>query len=370
MQIQNAPHHHLLLAIIPLFIASVGLAATPPAQPRSGPGGTSYSHKKVLKNVYGSGVDQYWIYEPAKPAPASAPVIVFNHGWGAVNPRSYGGWIDHLVRRGNIVIYPRYQDQWRYPPDKIASNAVRAVSNAIYRLQDGTHVKPDVNKIAFLGHSAGGQTAANMAVLARKVGIPAPKAVMCVQPGKSWTKSEKMRIPLEALSNMPANVLLLTVVGDKDMIARDTDAKRIFYETTQIPLTNKSYITLVSDDHGKPILLANHFAPCALNSDYNSGEKPEGPYDKLPFLSRLREKFRSRFGGQSGNTDFPSLTENLRPADALDYYGLWKLFDGLCTAAFYGKDRQHTMGNTPQQRYMGKWSDGVGVKRLLVTDKP
>jgi hypothetical protein len=51
-------------------------------------------------------------------------------------------------------------------------------------------------------------------------------------------------------------------------------------------------------------------------------------------------------------------------------YGLWKLFDGLSDAAFFGKNREYALGNTPQQRFMGKWSDGVPVKELVVTDKP
>ena len=56
--------------------------------------------------------------------------------------------------------------------------------------------------------------------------------------------------------------------------------------------------------------------------------------------------------------------------NALDFYGTWKLFDGLCDAAFYGKNREYALGNTPQQRFMGVWSDGVPVKELKVTDKP
>jgi len=54
----------------------------------------------------------------------------------------------------------------------------------------------------------------------------------------------------------------------------------------------------------------------------------------------------------------------------LDYYALWKLFDGLCDEAFYSTNREFALGNTPQQRFMGKWSDGVAVKELFITDKP
>ena len=52
--------------------------------------------------------------------------------------------------------------------------------------------------------------------------------------------------------------------------------------------------------------------------------------------------------------------------DALDFYGTWKLLDGLTDAAFHGTHREYALGNTAQQRFMGKWSDGVPVKELIV----
>ncbi len=82
---------------------------TPPSQPQTGPGGKQYLHTGVTKNRYGKGGKEYWIFEPDSPKPRTAPVIVFLHGWGGMNPLYYGAWMDHLVKRGNIVIYPRYQ---------------------------------------------------------------------------------------------------------------------------------------------------------------------------------------------------------------------------------------------------------------------
>jgi hypothetical protein len=56
--------------------------------------------------------------------------------------------------------------------------------------------------------------------------------------------------------------------------------------------------------------------------------------------------------------------------DAIDYYCYWKLFDGLIEAAFYGKNRAYALGDTPQQRFMGIFSDGKPVTELIVTDNP
>ena len=59
---------------------------TAPTQPTEGPGGSNYSHLGVRESRYGWGSHQFWIFEPTDPTPTSAPLIVFNHGWGAFYP--------------------------------------------------------------------------------------------------------------------------------------------------------------------------------------------------------------------------------------------------------------------------------------------
>lgn len=338
--------HRVILAlgfIIPL----ASKAASPPEQPNAGPGGTIYKHKEASKKVYGDGAKQFWLYEPQNPRPMSAPLVVFNHGWGGTNPRAYGAWIEHIVRRGNIVVFPLYQDpgSFRYPTKLVTGNALEAVKAAVAELKNGAHVQPELDKVAFVGHSAGGQIAANLAALAKDHGIPVPKAVMPVQPGKSWARFDRINIPLEDMSKIPASVLLVTVVGEDDRVAKDIDAKRIFKESTGVPLGNKDFVVLRSDKHGQPKLVAGHFAPAARDSSYDSGSKGEP-------------------------AGFESDTSGERSIDALDFYGTWKLFDGLCEAGFYGRNKNYALGNTESQRFMGKWSDGVPVKELLVTKQP
>ncbi len=298
---------------------------TPPTQPPEGPGGSNYSSHTVITEVFGIDADQYFIFTPADPVPASAPVIVFNHGWIATDPVVYQAWINHLVKRGNIVIYPVYQtpNRWLYPPDKITPNAIAAVQKAIAYLQGNGTITPDLSRFAIVGHSAGGIITANMAALAATEGLPVPKALMSVEPGISKL------IPLGNLSTIPNDALLLSVAADQDKIAGNNDARLIFLQTPQISLENKDYITLVTDVYGRPGLRANHMTPIGL----------------------------VRMGS--------SITCN-----AQDFYGLWKLFDGLCDAAFYDTDREYALGNTTQQRFMGLWSDGTPVHELLVTDNP
>src|SRR5690349_24450164 len=144
----------LLLFSLPVLPAQ---KVTPPSQPATGPGGKQYVHASVTKNRYGNGAQEYWIFEPDEPKPASAPVIVFLHGWGGMNPLYYGAWIDHLVKRGNIVVYPRYQANLLTPIKDFLPNTLAAVKDALHRLQtERGHVTPDLSKFATVGHSLGG----------------------------------------------------------------------------------------------------------------------------------------------------------------------------------------------------------------------
>jgi len=341
------------LVVMALALASA-LAATaqkarPPKQPALGPGGKAYAHRRVSRTAHGQGATSYWLFEPGSPAPKTAPVVIFLHGWSAMNPVIYGAWIDHIVRRGNIVIYPRYQADLRTPPAEFTPNTIAAVKAALHELQTRRHVKPDREKVAVVGHSVGGLLAANLAALAAESELPRPRAVMCVQPGKSWGRIKAAIVPVSDLGKVPRETLLLALAGDRDTICGDRDAKRIYNETKQVPAENKDYVLMVSDEHGGPALVADHFAPIAISRAYDSGERPPDARQGMFFV-------KSRTGGETLN--------------ALDYYGTWKLLDALCEAAFEGKNRDAALGNTDAQRDMGEWSDGAAVKELSVTDKP
>ena len=329
--------------------------ATPPSQPQTGPGGKQYLHLSVTKNRYGKGGTEYWIFEPDSPKPRSAPVIVFLHGWGGMNPLYYGAWLDHLVRRGNIVIYPRYQQNLLTGISEFTPNTLHAVKDAVTRLKtEPGHVTADLSKFATVGHSLGGILAANVAAMASESGLPRVSAVMAVEPGIT---EAPINVPLADLKKLPAETLLLALAGDQDTLVRDYDAKRIYYESTRIPADNKDFIMLVSDAHGRPALQASHRAPTAHDKSYDNGEGVGGgPAETNPVGDSPQTSRRSRLDTMMIN--------------ALDYYGTWKLFDALCDAAFYGRNREYALGNTPQQRFMGTWSDGTPVKELKVTDKP
>ena len=293
---------------------------TPPQQPPDGPGGSNYSYNGIRQSRYGFGSRQFWIFEPTDPNPSLAPLIVFNHGWSALFPIFYKAWIEHLVKRGNIVVYPRYQFGPLIGTRSATQNAIYAVKQAISILQDGTHVTPDLERFALVGHSLGGGITAEMAALATQEGLPFPQAVMPVQP---FVRLDTMMKDFQAI---PAETLLLVIVGENDTIVGNISGKLIFSTATQVPLDRKDFIIQRTDRYGEPPLIADHIAPVCI---------PDGS-----------------------------------TVDAMDYYSTWKLFDALIDYAFYGINREYCLGDTPQQRFMGNWSDGTPVRELTVTDTP
>jgi acetyl esterase/lipase len=304
----------------------------------------------VRSQFLGQGAAAYWLFEPADPMPASAPLIIFNHGWSAMNPRVYGAWIAHLVRRGNIVVYPVYQDSMRTPMVDFMPNAIAAVRDALTTLGQPGHVRPELEHVAVVGHSMGGAMTANFAAIASGQNLPVPGAIMCVEPGDAVIEMPNVYMPREDLSRIPASTLALVVVGSNDTTVGDVTAKRIFAGIGQIPAANKDYVILNSDRHGIPPLLATHFAPVC--NDDSIGQPPAAGDN--PLRTRMQQRLAEHGVGSINALDF----------------ALWRLFDGLTDAAFFGRNREFALGDTPQQRAMGNWSDGTPVKKLTITEQP
>ena len=349
------PRRLIFLMFLCVFLArqmsraeDVPAKPTPPAQPAQGPGGAAASAAKVQSQQFGEKGASYWLYWPDEPKPETAPVIIFLHGWGGVEPKAYRNWIDHLVQRGNLVIFPRYQENLRTQPGEFMPNAVAAIKDALVQCNTVAGIAPDLTKFAVVGHSAGGALAANLAVSAIAQGLPQPRAVMPVEAaiGMSAELDDVMagRFPVEDFSKIPAPTLLLVVAGQDDDVAGDRLGRKIFSGATAVPAANRNLITVRSDAHGEPALRATHFAPLA----------PAAAAANQP-------------GGTGDRPRLPALQSRLAAAtDALDYFGYWKWFDALTDAAFTNTNRDYALGNTDRQRNMGHWSDGVPVTPATV----
>lgn len=295
---------------------------------------TTYAHRSINRYEFGAGPKSYCLYEPASPAPEKAPVIVFYHGWLAINPAVYGAWIEHLVLQGNVVIFPRYQTDWTTRPATFLGHAQWAILDALHVLKSSpTHVKPDIDKFALIGHSAGANLSALTAASAAEVGMPIPKAVIAVTPG------EVQSVPGPKLSEIHEDTLLIVVVTDSDVVVGDGRARQIFSETTAIPNARKKFIFIRSDRHGLPWLIADHFAPTAGSHKFDNGEGP------------LK-------------------TVQMKTADtnALDRAGFWRMTDITLEAAFKGKTLDEATNNGASFRTLGFWSDGKQVLPPVVSD--
>jgi acetyl esterase/lipase len=180
--------------------------------------------------------------------PEPAPAVLFLHGWGAPDPDPYEPWIEHLVDRGNVVIYPRYQDSPLEPPTRVLGNALAGIRAGLSELPI------DRDSLVAVGHSAGGALAADYAAIARSAGLPAPRAVLAVYPGRkldSWPAA----IPVVNPAQIPRDTLLMALTGEEDDVVGAKAARAIIRGAIRVPRAHRM-LAEVSED-----AVDDHFAP-------------------------------------------------------------------------------------------------------------
>ena len=323
----------LLTSLLALFPALPGGAqeatpaatpATPPTQPATGPGGMDYAYDRVVVTEHGEGAGGYVLFEPADPhgggtpvTPAPVPIVLFLSACCETddlndvtdNGAPWRAWIDHLTRRGAVVVFPRFD-----PHDPMTGVAT-AVRSALMELEGSGHPPTDPTRFVAVGHSFGAALVVQYATIAADRGLPVPVVLMPTAPGEGGD-------PLGATAEVPATTRLVVVVPEDD---HQEMGREIWAGLAQIPADRKDFVEVRSDDHGTPPLIADHPMPAT------------GLFGTL---------------------------------DALDWYGTWKLLDALMACVFDGTWCEYALGNTPEQRFMGSWSDGIPVAEALVTDDP
>jgi dienelactone hydrolase len=291
-------------------------------------------HGGVRRYEIGLGPRSYWLFEPDRPRPETAPVVVFLHGWFAVNPGFYGAWIDHLVRNGHIVIFPRYQNDIGTLPQDFLPNTVAAIHDAMGVLSQGVHhVRADSGRFALIGHSAGANLAAHVAALSADphASLPCPRAVVAIMPG------EVLPIRQPTLDRIPASTLLIVAVGEEDIVVGDLRGRQIFLEASAVPASRKRFILYRSDRHGHPALIADHTAPTGTNHRLDNGEGI-----------------------------FRPLQLSKGDVNALDHAGFWRIGDVTLQAGFDGKTLDDVSQFDQVVRHLGYWSDGQLVRQPII----
>ena len=314
--------------LLMLTAADEARSVSPPNQPGSGPGGNNYPHGEAQRlgpfYAHGETEDQsglYYIFQPASPAPPSAPVVLFLHGWLGNQLRAYEPWIEHIARKGYTVVWARF-DAGLDPFTVLPDSAHVAWRDALSRLQgSGDHVPPAIDesgeiKTAYVGHSIGAYISTILAARARDAwnGIPIPHAIAAFTPGGFGY------VPYEDLGAIDPDTRMVIVVGDEDTNVCGLTAKEIWRNTPQISASDRDFLLVKSDRHGRPRQVANHFFP-----------------------------------GNGGFGDTATV-------DGRDYYVTYKLSVALLNCAFAGTDCDVALGDgNVQQLTMGEWSDGVPV---------
>ena len=302
-------------------------------QPAAGPGGADYRHRSVAFFDAATRADGYWLFEPADPKPDSAEVVVFMHGYGAYNPMAYGKWIKHLVAKGNIVIYPRYQKNLLMPrPEAFPANAAKGIRDALAQLHTGDHVRPRTGEVAYFGHSYGGVITANLAIHWEKYQIPEPAALLLCEPGSGPLKGAR----LDNYGGLSPDLNLLVIVGEDDYVVGHEFGQLVFKTAVNTP--NRNLILQRHDTDGHRWLLATHSEPYCYDLDFDTGVR-NYTAKRVFQTSRLNE---------------------------VDFNCYWKLGDALIGFARQGLYGDVAFGNTPQQRFLGKWANGKSMRPLDV----
>lgn len=259
------------------------------------------------------------LHHPIRDDAARSPVIFFGHANAQDDPAIYAALIDHIVSRGQAVVFAPYSTGGSVHSDRYAaiwSGFEAAARKWSHRL--------DLSRIGFVGHSYGAGAlpwAARRALLEKGWGTSGV-LVFSLAP---WFALD---IGVEEMGSLPGAPRAVFVVFDDDTA---TD-HRIAIEQFQAfggPGTEKAFIRVRSDANG----------PCRLPTPHT-----------VPQSTGLRAR-----------------------EDALDEWGLYRVFDALVAVSFERDEEGRALlfgAGSEREIAMGTWRDGTPVVPLLVSREP
>jgi len=314
--------------------AKAQAVATQPPQPKSGPGGSDYPHRGWRVGSGGTGYDAWYVFEPAGPRPAKAPLAIVMHGYYEFSgyDQMYA-FIRHTVRQGSVVIYPRWQTDVAVPcpgpfdVEPCMKSAVNGIRGAlVYLGARPSRVQPQLARTSYFGFSFGGIITANLANRYRRLHLPKPRAIWLEDPHDGGFNGFDEPAVDDSLAGIPKDVKVDCHSGADGVISEphlsDGSCNAIFPKLGHIPNRNKDLVLTHTDTHGDADLSSRH-GVCA--------------------------------GGRGS-------------ADAYDWNFCWKGWDALRSCAYDGSDCRYALGNTRQHRSLGRWSDGVPIRPLKIQD--
>ena len=303
-----------------MLLITTALAASPPGPPARGPGAPHYPHGTAAVVQRGCGSTRAWLYLPADPAPATAPVVVYLHGFGHASPDRYDALLTHLARRGYTVVYPALGS--RLSVGAYPDNARRAIADALQWL-DGPE-GPDPGPLALVGHSLGGMLAVRLAARAPSADppLPVPGAVVLHDPAGARF------VDWHGAASELVDPLALLILSVPTTLGSDNDAARPVWDRTG-GLTKRVLWVVPSDPHGDPPLVSDHLGVHAVQRTF----RPD------------------------------------RPLDAIDWWGYWRPTEAALSEALLQQIPDHGSVfcvDCPAVAQRGEWSDGTAVVPLVL----
>ena len=209
-----------------------------------GGGGAAVSTRPTVEGLQTQSAKGAWIFRPAG---TPKRLVIFFHGQGdatEATPVNHRPWIDHLVQKGAVVVYPRYEQVYR---PAILDPAVAGVRQASARL--------DLKglPVLALGYSRGAALAVEYAAVAARQRVPVPDAIESVNPVPYGETSR----PVD-LSPVRPRTVMAVIVSEKDPHAADgaelllLRLRRVGFPGSQVELNIA---------HSKGLFTADHLGP-------------------------------------------------------------------------------------------------------------
>ncbi len=332
-------------------VCAVAQTITAPPQPISGPGSDQYLYGAVQNGPYNAQPQlqntsyNYYIFTPVGltpspsnpnplPTPASAPVVLFIHGYDGDTLDPYYFWMLHMTQMGNTVVWILYDTGAAFTFDKIIIKDYQA---ALKTLATPGLVPPSVgpkgSPITFIvGHSSGAYLSYKIAAEGAANNLPVPLGVLAVEPGQG-------KIPVVDPSTINANTVVVTVVGDQDKTDRICDGVTVWTGLSQTSPFYKPFLLMRSDSHGTPAQLGNHWFP--LTETAKDTVPPPVTVDDRDWNVTYKMSV--------------AMIQCLTAANYCDY--------------LYGNGPVNSYGATTQTD-MGVWSDGTPVLPMIEVSDP
>jgi pimeloyl-ACP methyl ester carboxylesterase len=272
----------------------------------------------------------YYLFYPTNRAARPAVPIVFIHGYGALNPLIYGGWIRHLVEQGHPVVFPRYQKGLLITSaDDFVPNTAAAITEALKRArEENIHMISD--QLYLIGHSYGGVISANLAVTWSEWKIPEPGIALLAEPGSGPLKGGV----LDTYDGISKNLQLVVIVGDEDHTVGQKFGVGVYESAIHTPARALLWQFACAGDSSE--VSSSHYEPYAIDTTFDNG------IDNLTTRRALRV----------GRTD------------QIDHQGYWKVFDMLKGRVSASVQGAYTLRELEMMSDLGYWPNKTPLRKM------